>query len=83
MWGAEPCPIAGTAVRFSLGFAVHDALRTCLVDGCDAETQWEKPPRSAQTSPVVGAERSEVMPLVSYRASAVASWSEIHEVAAP
>jgi hypothetical protein len=61
--GAAPSPIgrddAGPTVmplRSASSFQPlrqDERLRTCLVDGCDAETQWAKPPRSAQTSPVV------------------------------
>ncbi len=36
----------------------------------------------AQASPVAGAERSEVMPMVSYRANAEPVLREIHEVTA-
>ncbi|PSQ89602.1 MAG: hypothetical protein BRD43_03275 [Bacteroidetes bacterium QS_4_64_154] len=55
-------------------------LRTCLADGYIAETQWAKYTNNAQTSPVAGAEPREVMPLVSYRASAEVVLYEIHEV---
>ena len=55
-------------------------LRTCLVDGYVAETQWAKYTNNAQTSPVAGDEPREVMPLVSYRASAEVVLYEIHEV---
>ena len=43
-----------------------------LVDGSDVETQWSTCTNGAQTSLVAGAEPREVMPLVSYRASAEA-----------
>ena len=42
------------------------------MDGSDVETQWSTCTNGAQTSPVAGAEPREVMPLVSYRASAEA-----------
>jgi len=45
-------------------------LRSCLVDGYSAETQRATCTNGAQASPVAGAEPREVMPLVSYRASA-------------
>ena len=49
---------------------IHHSI--CLADGYVAETQWAKYTNNAQTSPVAGAEPREVMPLVSYRASAEA-----------
>ena len=54
---------------------------TCFASRCEAETQWATHMNGAQASPVAGAEPREVMPLVSYRASAKTVLCEIHEVA--
>ena len=56
-------------------------VRTWYVDGSDVETQWSMCTNGAQTTPVVGAEPREVMPLVNYRGSEEAVLHEIHEVA--
>ena len=70
-----------TAARRFVTRTHFPTFRVCFASGWDAETQWAKCQNGAQMSPVAGAEPREVMPLVSYRASAEAVLHEIHEVA--
>jgi hypothetical protein len=83
--GATMIAVSGDWIRVHMLITYSttrsERFRSCLVDRYEAETQRATCMNGAQASPVAGAEPCEVMPQVSYRASAEAVLHEIRKVA--